>query len=1192
MRLDVRSDTLRYGQSHRFSAQVSDADGTPLAAPVTWTSTDTTVATVSAGTVTAVGFGVARIVAGCGAAADTATVVVTSDGLSLQLTPSAVAASAGDTVAFQARLVAEGGSSMAVSHVQWTSSNAAVGEALGDGRVALRAAGDVEVIATVGDVSASAAVAVAPPPVGSIAITPAVDIDRGERVGAPGGGGDRSQRPRACLAGRRVAGVEPVGGDDRWVGHRDRREPGRRRRHRLVRRAERHRDSQRGVAARGEPHAGVAHDTVVPGFPMQAVATPRDAAGAPVAGRPIAWQSSNPTVATVNNTGVVVPLVAGLTNISAISDGHVATVLLHVENRRIASVAIVPGAPVVTVGSTVPLTAVVQDQMGNDVAGASVAWASQSPGVASVTGSGLLTGVAYGTSIVSAMAGGITASVTATVGSQPVASVQVAPATVSVPVGATVALAATARGAAGESIGGAAFTWSSSDGAVATVSALGIVTAQATGSAVVTAASGGVSASAAVTVTAPPPVPVASVSVALGATSLAVGQVTQAVATLADAQGNVLTGRPVTWASADPTIASISSGGLVTATGAGSVSISATAGGQTGFAAIGVSAPPPAPPAPVASVSVTAPATALHVGQSTQLAVTLRSAQGALLTGRTLLFSSSNTTIATVSPTGLVAAKAPGVAAVTVTSEGVSGGMAFTVSAVPPPPPTLTAVVLSPASVSLAVGATAQFAVTGSWSDGTSGVPLVTYAATGGTITAGGLYTAGATPGSYRVIATQQGGSKADTSSVIITAPVVTLLQVLLTPASVTLAPGDTARFSVAGVWSDGSSAVPAVTYSATGGTISVGGLYTAGATAGSYRVIAVEQGGTQADTSSVSIAVGSTPAALVEISPKSVSVLAGQTVQLVATVRDANGSVLVGRAVSWASTNPQLASVSASGLVTALAAGDVLVSATSEGRTSTATLVQVAGFYEGFESGTIASLFAVGCCTYSATIEQAISRSGRSAARVELRATDPITGASERSELRVTDGTIVGGAGSERWYGLSIYIPSTWRVDTNSQDFQILEQWNAIPDFELGEDWRSPPLSIWINKGQWSIWSYWDPAPITRLTDGIPAAPGGRAVLWSGAFESGRWTDWVVHAKWSYESDGFLEIWKDGQLVVSHHGPNTYNDRRPLYFMAGIYKWMWATPGLNWSELTRVAYFDELRIAGPSSGYGGVVPR
>jgi len=84
------------------------------------------------------------------------------------------------------------------------------------------------------------------------------------------------------------------------------------------------------------------------------------------------------------------------------------------------------------------------------------------------------------------------------------------------------------------------------------------------------------------------------------------------------------------------------------------------------------------------------------------------------------------------------------------------------------PPPTLTRVILTPAAVALAPGATQQFTVAGAWSDGSSTAPAVTYAASGGAITATALYTAGMTPGSFRVIATQQGGMKADTSTVTV----------------------------------------------------------------------------------------------------------------------------------------------------------------------------------------------------------------------------------------------------------------------------------------------------------------------------------------------------------------------------------------------------------------------------------------
>ena len=87
-----------------------------------------------------------------------------------------------------------------------------------------------------------------------------------------------------------------------------------------------------------------------------------------------------------------------------------------------------------------------------------------------------------------------------------------------------------------------------------------------------------------------------------------------------------------------------------------------------------------------------------------------------------------------------------------------------------PVAPTLTQVVLTPPSASLQTGATQSFSVSGVWSDSTTTPPAVTYTATGGTITAAGLYTAGSTAGTYRVIATQLGGTLADTSTVTIAA--------------------------------------------------------------------------------------------------------------------------------------------------------------------------------------------------------------------------------------------------------------------------------------------------------------------------------------------------------------------------------------------------------------------------------------
>ncbi len=168
-------------------------------------------------------------------------------------------------------------------------------------------------------------------------------------------------------------------------------------------------------------------------------------------------------------------------------------------------------------------------------------------------------------------------------------------------------------------------------------------------------------------------------------------------------------------------------------------------------------------------------------------------------------------------------------------------------------PPTVEQLVLTPASASLQPGGTQQFSATAEISDGSTAPAEVTYSVTGGTVTAGGLYTADSTSGSYRVIATAANG-KADTSAVTITAPAATLAQIVLTPAPVTLLAGARQQFSAAGKMSDGTTTTVPVIYAATGGTITADGLYSAGQTSGSYRVVAKHQGGSLADTSAVTI--------------------------------------------------------------------------------------------------------------------------------------------------------------------------------------------------------------------------------------------------------------------------------------------------------------------------------------------------
>ena len=81
---------------------------------------------------------------------------------------------------------------------------------------------------------------------------------------------------------------------------------------------------------------------------------------------------------------------------------------------------------------------------------------------------------------------------------------------------------------------------------------------------------------------------VAQVSVSVETSRPIVGQTTQAYAELRDASGNLLTGRPIVWASGDDTIASVDAKGVVTARTPGTASITASSGGASGSVSVSV----------------------------------------------------------------------------------------------------------------------------------------------------------------------------------------------------------------------------------------------------------------------------------------------------------------------------------------------------------------------------------------------------------------------------------------------------------------------------------------------------------------------------------------------------------------------------------------------------------------------------
>ncbi|MGH7613635.1 MAG: protein kinase domain-containing protein [Gemmatimonadales bacterium] len=281
---------------------------------------------------------------------------------------------------------------------------------------------------------------------------------------------------------------------------------------------------------------------------------------------------------------------------------------------------------------------------------------------------------------------------------EPVASVAVAPSPASIIVGGTTQLTATLKDARGALLTGREVSWASSDTTMARVSPSGVVQGLQPGYINITATSGDRSGTGTVLVTATV-TPVAAVEIAPTRAAVPLGDSVALSAAAKDTRGNTLSGRAVKWTSSDPTVASVSPGGVVQPRREGTTAISATIEGKSATWRLTITQPV------VAAVAVTPSAVPLQVGGRTQLTAAARDARGNAIRGRTVTWSTSDRTLATVSPEGAVAALRPGLVIITARIDAESASAAVTVTAIP-----VASVSVTPATLTVAVGRTAQLA--------------------------------------------------------------------------------------------------------------------------------------------------------------------------------------------------------------------------------------------------------------------------------------------------------------------------------------------------------------------------------------------------------------------------------------------------------------------------------------------------
>lgn len=213
--------------------------------------------------------------------------------------------------------------------------------------------------------------------------------------------------------------------------------------------------------------------------------------------------------------------------------------------------------------------------------------------------------------------------------------------------------------------------------------------------------------------------------------------------------------------------------------------------------------------------------------------------------------------------------------------------------------------------------------------------------------------------------------------------------------------------------------------------------------------------------------------------------------------------------------------------------------------------------------------------CDHSVNVVDTVALKGKRSVRFESRRDDPLVANSPgRAELKVKKTKPI----VEQWYAWSIYTSEEMKPDIS----EILGQWHAVPDFDEGEDWRSPPMAVRLKDDKWHISGHYAPQ---RVNNNRSRKRSFSKTI--GKIKKGVWTDWVFHIRWDYRErndggNGFVKVWQqvDGngyKKVIDHRGPIGYNDERGVYLKWGIYKYPWKHHKGNQSP--RIHYYDEVKI-------------
>jgi hypothetical protein len=138
---------------------------------------------------------------------------------------------------------------------------------------------------------------------------------------------------------------------------------------------------------------------------------------------------------------------------------------------------------------------------------------------------------------------------------------------------------------------------------------------------------------------------------------------------------------------------------------------------------------------------------------------------------------------------------------------------------------------------------------------------------------------------------------------------------------------------------------------------------------------------------------------------------------------------------------------------------------------------------------------------------------------------------------------------GDETWTAVSFYLDPT---------FPVYSRWSLVIQWKAPHE-GTPPQQLNLQADTWSIVG-------SNTLSPRPRWPVGKV-------ERGRWVDWLFHHRWSSDpAQGFVEVFRDGQLVLPQTFTRTMDSATPLYIETGQYR-----DPLN--KGTAILFIDDLKV-------------